>query len=172
VFLDRDGVLNRSVVRDGKPYPPAGLSDLEILPRVAEAIELLRAKQFPLIVVTNQPDVTRGSANAGDVNAINDHIARTLRLDRVEVSFDSDDSAPRRKPNPGMLLDAAKAMNVDLSRSFMIGDRWRDIDAGRRAGCKTIFIDYRYAERQPDPPADHTVADLWEAAQWIVKQSS
>lgn len=168
VFLDRDGVLNRALVRDGRPYPPATVEELEILPGVVEAAGKLRAAGFLLIVATNQPDVARGTQRPEVVEAMNARLLAELPIDEILVCYEDGDDAPRRKPNPGLLLEAAEAHAIDLSASYMVGDRWRDVEAGRRAGCRTVFIDLGYRERRPDPPADHDAADLADAAAWIL----
>jgi D-glycero-D-manno-heptose 1,7-bisphosphate phosphatase len=166
VFLDRDGVLNRAFVRDGKPYPPASLEELEILPGVPEALARLRQAGFLLIVVTNQPDVARGTQRRERVEAINDALTSALPLDEVVTSYEDGDS-PRRKPNPGMLLEAAERHRIDLACSFMIGDRWKDVEAGRRAGCRTVFIDYGYRETFQCAAADFTTRQIAAAAAWV-----
>lgn len=171
VFLDRDGVINRAVVRDGKPYPPRSVEELEVLPGVAEALERLQTAGFLLIGVTNQPDVVRGTQRREVVEAINDHLLATLPLAQMFVCYEDGTTCPRRKPNPGMLLEAAGQFTIDLAASFMVGDRWSDVEAGRRAGCRTVFLDYSYAERRPDPPADWTASSLPEAATWILLTS-
>ena len=169
VFLDRDGVLTRAIVREGKPYPPASLAELEILPGAAEACIKLHQAGFLLIVVTNQPDVARGAQRREFVEAINQALADQLPLDDIRVCYHDDvDRCTCRKPEPGLLLQSAHDWNIDLSASFMVGDRWKDIEAGRRAGCKTIFVNYGYAERQPDRP-DYRVGSLLEAVDWILQ---
>lgn len=170
VFLDRDGVLNRAVVRGGRPYPPDSLSGLEILPGVPQALGQLRQRGFLLIGVTNQPDVARGTQTREVVEAINARLMAELSLDELRVCYEDGADAVCRKPNPGMLLEAAERHAIDLPASWMVGDRWRDIEAGRRAGCRTVFIDRGYDERRPDPPAGQTVADLPEAVNWILAQ--
>lgn len=168
VFLDRDGVINRAVVRDGKPYPPENLSEMEILPGVPEALSLLHKAGFMLIVVTNQPDVARGTTAKAVVEEINDYLAGCLPLDEFRTCYhDSGDGCDCRKPLPGALLAAAKQHDIDLPQSYMIGDRWRDTEAGQCAGCQTIFIDYGYAEKQPES-VNHRVRSLAEAAQIIL----
>jgi D-glycero-D-manno-heptose 1,7-bisphosphate phosphatase len=168
VFLDRDGVLNRAVVKERKPYPPATVEDLELLPAVPAALERLRRRGFMLLVVTNQPDVSRGDTPRETVDALNAALARLLPLDDVLVCFHDDaDGCDCRKPLPGLLLRGAARYGVELGASFLVGDRWRDIEAGRRAGVRTVFIDYDYDERRPEPPADATVADLPAAVDWI-----
>lgn len=170
VFLDRDGVINRAVVRNGKPYPPSGIRELEILPGVPEAIELLKKAGFRLIVVTNQPDVARGVRTREEVETIHAALRSKLVLDEFRVCYHDDiDRCACRKPEPGMLLDAAREANLDLSNSFMVGDRWRDIEAGKRVGCVTVFIDAGYEEKRPDKP-DASVRSLPEAANWILSK--
>ena len=168
VFLDRDGVINRAEVRDGKPYPPVSLAAMEILPGVPEALRALHAEGWLLIVVTNQPDVARGTAKRADVEAINRHLQEALSIDEFRTCYhDAGDGCDCRKPAPGALLAAAGAHGIDLQRSFMVGDRWRDVEAGVRAGCKTVFIDYGYAEKQPQS-FDFKVLSLREAAAIIL----
>ena len=172
VFLDRDGVLNRSVVRDGKPHPPADATEMELLPGVAGACSALHEAGFLLIVVTNQPDVARGAATRAQVEAINSALSGQLPLDDVRVCYHDDpDSCSCRKPKCGLLRDAARDWDIDLSASFMVGDRWKDIEAGHRAGCRTIFVDAGYSERQPATP-DCRVHSLAEAARWILEDSN
>ena len=168
VFLDRDGVLNRAVVRDGRPYPPHSVDELEILPGTADQLARLRQAGFALIVVTNQPDVARGRQTRTAVELINADLGKRLRLDDFLVCYHDDDShCECRKPAPGLLLSAARDRNLDLTRSFMVGDRWRDIGAGNRAGCRTILIDYHYDELMPVEP-DVRVPDLAHAVSWIL----
>lgn len=171
VFLDRDGVINRAVVRDGKPYPPADLSALEILPGVKDALEKLHKAGYFLVVVTNQPDVARGIVAKENVEEINDFLALNLPLDDFRTCYhDSADLCGCRKPQPGALLSAARLHGIDLTASYMVGDRWRDVEAGQRAGCKTCFIDYGYAEKQPEQ-IDFRVTSLLEAVQIILGES-
>ncbi len=170
VFLDRDGVINRAFVRDGKPYPPATAVDLEILPGVGEALRQLRQAGFMLIVVTNQPDVARGATTRAQVDAINGLLASQLPLDEFRTCFHDDaDRCNCRKPLPGALLAAAQEHGIDLARSFMVGDRWRDIEAGRAAGCVTVFVDYAYAEKRP--AQYHHIADSLAGAAQIIIES-
>ncbi|MEO6003619.1 MAG: HAD-IIIA family hydrolase [Opitutus sp.] len=156
VFLDRDGTLNEPIIREGKPYPPATLAELQLLPGVTEGCKALKAAGFVLVVVTNQPDVGRGTQSRELVETIHHELRRLIpELDQIEVCYDAGrgELSLRRKPEPGMVLDAASAAGLDLRRSWLIGDRWRDIDCGRRAGVRTIFLDWGYAEAlraQPD----------------------
>jgi D-glycero-D-manno-heptose 1,7-bisphosphate phosphatase len=170
VFLDRDGVINRTLVRDGKPYPPRNIGELEILPGVGEALKQLHNAGFKLIVVTNQPDVARGTQTRAMVEEINAALQSSLPIDEFRVCYHDDaDQCACRKPRAGALLQSAQEFGIDLKASFMIGDRWRDIEAGRRAGCKTIFIDYHYAEKERVEP-DHRACHLADATEWILEQ--
>jgi len=169
VFLDRDGVINRALERDGLPYPPTSMGEFEILPGVPDACARLKAAGFLLVVVTNQPDVGRGTLKKEIVEAIHAGMCRQLPIDRVEVCYHPGQGASDcdcRKPKPGMLLRAARELGIDLARSWMVGDRWRDIDCGHAAGCRTIFIDRDYAEKLKQPP-DFRVKDLSAAAEII-----
>jgi D-glycero-D-manno-heptose 1,7-bisphosphate phosphatase len=168
VFLDRDGVINRPVVRGGKPFPPATLEELEILPGVADALARLRSSGFRLIVVTNQPDVARGIQTREVVEAMHARLVSELPLDEFRVCFHDEDAACAcRKPKTGLLEQAAADQCLSLRACYLIGDRWRDIEAGRAAECATVFIDYHYAERRPEAP-DAIVSSLAEAADWIL----
>jgi D-sedoheptulose 7-phosphate isomerase len=172
VFLDRDGVLNRPVIRDDKPFPPSTLEELELLPDVAKSLLDLKAQGFALIVITNQPDVARGTQTRNAVEAIHQSLTSSLPIDDIFVCYHDDaDDCACRKPRPGLLLEAQRKHNIDFSRSFFVGDRWRDIDAGHAAGCKTILIDYGYRERKPAQPPEATVRSLREAADWIISSS-
>lgn len=169
VFLDRDGVLNEAIVRDGKPYPPADVSETVMAPRAAELLVRLRAAGFLLLVVTNQPDVGRGKVTRESVEAIHAHLSATLPLDGIFVCYHDDrDHCACRKPKPGLLLDAAREHDVDLSASYMIGDRWRDVTAGRSAGCRTVFIDHGYNEGVSGIAPDIHVRSLAEAVERIL----
>ena len=172
VFLDRDGVINRAMVRDGKPYPPANLAEMEILPGVLDALTKLHNAEFMLIVVTNQPDVARGTTPMAAVEEINNYLYSCLPIDEFRTCYhDSGDGCDCRKPRPGMLLAGAREFGVDLASSYMVGDRWRDVEAGIAAGCKTIFIDYDYDERRPQA-CDFRVSSMHEAASIILGEGT
>ncbi|MCU1234205.1 MAG: D-alpha,beta-D-heptose 1,7-bisphosphate phosphatase [Candidatus Solibacter sp.] len=169
VFLDRDGVLNLPVVREGRPYPPAMLAQLEIYPDAAAALTRLKQAGYLLIVVTNQPDVARGTQSPEAVDAINAAIGARLPIDEFLVcGHDDPDDCDCRKPKAGLVLRAAAAYGIDLRRSFLIGDRWRDIDCGASAGVRTVLIDRQYRERAPANPPDHVTNSLTGAADWIL----
>ena len=168
VFLDRDGVLNAAIVKNGKPFPPSSINTLEILPGVKEALVRLRKSKYLLIVITNQPDFVRGKISKERVEEINQYILNNLPLDEVLTCFhDDEDHCECRKPKPGAILKVAEKYSLDLKSCYMVGDRWRDISAGFNAGCKTIFIDYGYSEKQPECP-DFKVQSLFEASKIIL----
>lgn len=172
VFLDRDGVLNKAVVRGAKPFPPASVAELCILPGVHEALLQLRAGGFLLYVVTNQPDVARGTQTRASVEQMNAFLHNVLPLDGFYVCYhDKRDACYCRKPAPGLLLSAAYEHRIDLHESYLVGDRWSDVEAGQRAGCLTAWIDCGYAERAPRLPPDIRVVSLAAAATWILNQS-
>lgn len=172
VFLDRDGVINQVKVIDGKPYPPLSIDEFIIFPGVVEACRELKEADFLLVVATNQPDVGRGTLKREVVEGIHAHMGHLLPLDRVEVCYHpgrGHSECDCRKPQPGMLHRAARELNIDLCRSWMVGDRWRDIDCGRRAGVRTVFIDFGYAEELRAAP-DFTVSSFPEAARIVLAQ--
>jgi D-sedoheptulose 7-phosphate isomerase len=173
VFLDRDGVLNRVVIRDGKPYPPASVAELDIAAGAENALRELKAQGFKLLVVTNQPDLAKGLATPEDVDAINRKLAAALPVDEFFVCPHGDgDDCDCRKPKAGLLLQGARKHHIDLSLSFMIGDRWRDVEAGQNAGCRTVLIDQGYREKHPARPPDAIVHSLREAVDWILQAHS
>jgi len=167
VFLDRDGVINRAVMRDGKPHPPDRVEDLEVLDGVPDALRKLRGAGFRLIVVTNQPDVARGTQTREAVEAMHARLTAELPVDEVVACYHDGDECDCRKPKPGALVAAAQRHGVELEESFMVGDRWRDIEAGQRAGCRCLFVDHGYAERQP-AGSFVRVPSLAAAAEWIL----
>jgi len=168
IFLDRDGVINRAIVRKGKPYPPSSLKELEILPRVKSSLLKLHESGFLLIVVTNQPDVGRGWQSKNQVEEMHAYLKEQLPLDDIEVCYD--EKSDRYKPKPGMLYDASRKYQINLNKSFMVGDRWRDVGAGSRAGCRTIFIEKDYQELLKETP-DFIVRDLFEATKVIIDEN-
>ncbi len=169
VFLDRDGVITRPVVRAGRPYPPGSLEEMELLPGVPEALRALRQAGYCLVVVTNQPDVARGMTSRVEVDAMNRRLQSTLPLDAIRMCVhDDQDRCDCRKPMPGLITQAARELEIDCTASSLVGDRWRDIEAGRRAGCKTYFIDHAYEEPRPRS-YDFRVGSLLEAASLILQ---
>jgi len=172
VFLDRDGVLNAAVVRDGKPYPPQTLEVLEILPGVPEALARLRAAGYLNVVVTNQPDVATGKQRREVVEAIHERLRATLAIDAIKVCYHVEsDGCACRKPRPGMLFEAAAELGIDLARSCLVGDRWRDVGAAHAAGCEAYFVEYGYKEKSPEKPYV-AVKSLPAAADLILRRNT
>ena len=170
MFLDRDGVLNEAVVREGRPYPPDRIEDLKVYADARSALVRLKNAGFLLLVVTNQPDVARVTQARGIVEAMNAAIAAQLPVEGFFVCWHDDrDDCPCRKPKPGLLLEAAASHQIDLAASFLIGDRWRDIDAGAAAGCRTVLIDRQYRERAPSATPNFCTDSLAAAAEWILQ---
>jgi D-glycero-D-manno-heptose 1,7-bisphosphate phosphatase len=172
IFLDRDGVLNEPVVQDGKPYSPATLEQFRIYPEALDSLNRLKRAGVLLVVVTNQPEVGRGTLSACTVDAMHARLLSSLPLDRIEVCYDDgvDVDSEFRKPKPGMILAAAAALGIDVGLSFLVGDRWRDIDAGARAGCRTVFIDRGWRESLRTTP-DFACASLTDATNFILMSS-
>jgi D-glycero-D-manno-heptose 1,7-bisphosphate phosphatase len=129
-------------------------------------LDLLKAAGYLLICVTNKPDVARGLMTQETVDAIFHKMRADLPLDDVFICYVENSDC--YKPKPGLLLAAAKKYDIDLVGSFMIGDRWRDVEAGQNAGCKTVWIDRGYTEKKPMPAADFTAKSLTEATEWIL----
>ncbi|MFI5398677.1 MAG: D-glycero-alpha-D-manno-heptose-1,7-bisphosphate 7-phosphatase [Candidatus Binatia bacterium] len=141
VFLDRDGVLNALVDRDGQQSSPRRAVDFRVLPGVREAVQSLRDLGFLVFVVSNQPDVSRGMLAREELDAMTALLRRAAVLDDVMVCpHDDPDGCTCRKPKPGMLIELAERWGVDLRTSYMIGDTPKDIGAGVAAGCRTIQI--------------------------------
>lgn len=174
VFFDRDGVLNRPLFREGRSFAPRRLSDFDLYPEAAPAVSKARAAGFLAIVTTNQPDVGAGLVDRSVIEAMHARLRLATEIDDVEVCFDTRTQAGRRrKPRPGMLLDAAAQWGVDLAASAMIGDRAGDVEAGRAAGCGAVlFVDRAYAAEPAPTAQDATVADVAEAVDWIIRWSA
>ena len=169
VFLDRDGVINRVYIKDCLPQSPNSLDELKILPGVKESIIKLKKLNFICLMVTNQPNVSRKKIDKNSVIQMNNFLKNEIALDDIFVCYhDDSDNCNCRKPKPGLLLQAGKKWDVDFKKSFMIGDRWRDIQAGEKVGCKTIFLDYKYSETKPKKP-DFVSDSLLNAAYIIEK---
>jgi D-glycero-D-manno-heptose 1,7-bisphosphate phosphatase len=169
VFLDRDGVLIETNIVNGKPYAIKNIKDFKLTNGVKDAIRRLKKAGYLLIMVTNQPDVGRGVISDKTASTINYMIKSILRLDTIMMCpHTPEDKCLCRKPSPMMLIGAANAFNINLSKSYMIGDRWSDIETGEKAGCKTILIDKHYKNDKPATGQDHTVDDIREAVDWIL----
>ncbi len=162
VFLDRDGILTKSIVRDGRPYAPRTLDEFEIIPEALDVLTALKAGGFLLIVVTNQPDVATGHLSAEALKEMHSRLVEALPIDEIVVCpcLEIDPACTCYKPRPGMLIESASKWQIDLGRSFMVGDRWRDVGAGAAAGCRTIFLDRGYWADPRPPACDHIVYSL------------
>ena len=168
VFIDRDGVLVVPEFRDGRSYAPRSLSDFRIYPGAAESARRLKVAGYSLVVVTNQPDVGNGLVKKATVEEMHRRLCNAVPLDAIEACYHTHaENCDCRKPKPGMLLRAAERMNLDCSRSIMIGDRWSDVEAARAAGCKSIFINLNYRDRRPTEP-DFVVSSFVEATDVIL----
>jgi D-glycero-D-manno-heptose 1,7-bisphosphate phosphatase len=174
VFLDRDGVINRPIIRAGLPYPARSVAEFVILPGIEDACAALKEAGYLLVVVTNQPDVGRGTLDRAAVEEIHRYLTERLPVDLVLTCFHAGEKYGQpcecRKPRPGMLCQAADQLGISLPESYMVGDRWRDIDCGKRAGCKTVFIDWGYTEQLREAP-DFLAPNLAEAARIILRQN-
>lgn len=170
VFLDRDGVINANIERDGRLVAPTRIEQFVLLPGVEDAVRRLKAAGFLVVVVTNQPDVATGRNSRDTIEAMHAVIRSRMPVDDIKACFHVDaDNCECRKPKPGMILQAAAEYGIDLPASYVVGDRWRDIEAGRIAGCSTIFVDYSVAQDGPCRP-DKTVRSLPEAVSYILVQ--
>jgi D-glycero-D-manno-heptose 1,7-bisphosphate phosphatase len=170
VFLDRDGVLNKTIDRCGKLTSPRSMEEFELEPDAADSLEALRDARFKLFVVTNQPEIARGFLSAETLHRMTTKVMESLPIDEVRIcSHDDDDGCACRKPKPGMLLDLARRYDVDLEASYLIGDRSTDTMAGRAAGCSTIILDRPYNHGHL---SDYRVATLKEAVELILRQDS
>lgn len=171
VFLDRDGVINRSEIRHGRPYAPTDIAKLEILPGVPDALARLKSAGYVNLVVTNQPDIRTGKQTRTGVDAMHARLASQLAIDAFFVCDHTDeDGCDCRKPKAGLLVQAAVEWSISLSESWLVGDRWRDIAAGHAAGCKCCFVDYQYDERRPEQPF-YPVNSLVEAVDVILSKN-
>ncbi len=171
-FLDRDGTLIRSSTDGAGPVPRHAADDIEFLPGVVGGCRRLKGAGFGLVLVTNQPDVARGTVSRSIVEQMNDRIGDQLGLDLLVACFHDDaDDCHCRKPRPGMLIDGARMMNATLSRAcVLVGDRWRDVDAGRAAGVTTVFLDHGYTESKAIA-ADYSAASFSDCVQWIIDRN-
>jgi D-glycero-D-manno-heptose 1,7-bisphosphate phosphatase len=172
VFLDRDGVINANLERNGKPVAPTNLAEFRILPGAPEAARRLKDAGFLLVVVTNQPDVATGRTAKATMEAMHAEICRLMPIDDFMICFHTDaDSCSCRKPKPGLIHEATEKHGIEIKSSYIVGDRWRDILAGQAAGCRTIFVDHGYVQDQPAAP-DKTVKSLAEAATLILERET
>jgi len=150
VFLDRDGVLNVAPVKDGKPLSPRGVNELRIVDDAKLSIMALIEKGFKIVVVTNQPEISRGNLTWNSLQEMHQVLKSELRIEHFYVCpHDDIDNCSCRKPKPGMILRAAQELSIDTDLSYLVGDRWKDIEAGQRAGCQCVYIERGYREKKP-----------------------
>ena len=168
VFLDRDGVINKVVMRQGMPCSPRSVKEFEWEEGAREAIASLKEHGLILVVITNQPDVARGKMSQESLKTITQMIYSQTKADDVFVCRHDDSAGCRcRKPEPGMLLEAAKRWHIDCDGSFMVGDGWKDMGAGQAAGCRTILLDRPYNQ---GVMCDYRVQDLEAAVEVILRE--
>lgn len=168
VFLDRDGVLNHVVIRDGMPFGPMTLAEFALVDGATADVRRLKDAGYTVIVATNQPELARGRLAREALDAMHTKLLAEVPVDAIYVCpHDDADRCACRKPQPGLLLSAAREHGIDLARSFMVGDRWRDVEAGRAAGCRTVLVEMGYREALKSPP-DHVADGLRGAVRWIL----
>lgn len=140
VFLDRDGIINATIVEgNGCLRSPRNIKEFSLIDGVAEFLTELKSLGYLTIVVTNQPDIARGKLSKQDFDAMEDMVLQ-LPVDWVYCCPHDDNQCTCRKPSPNLLFIAAKKHNLDLSQCFMFGDSWKDMIAGKAAGCKTLLL--------------------------------
>lgn len=167
VFFDRDGTLIKTNYFEGKPIANNEITKIELNPNAKKVINKLKNNGYSVILVTNQPDVEAGKTTKEKVDQINFYLKELLNLDLIKVTYLSEKSDPiMYKPSPGMLLESEVELNLDLSSSYIVGDRWRDIGAGKNAGCKTILIGNLKEENFIEP--DFKISDLEEIIEIIL----
>ncbi len=170
VFLDRDGVINRAFVIDGKPYAPTRRSEVELLDGVGPSLSALRKRGFVNLVVTNQPDLSTGKQNFEELESTHRWMRDTLDIDAILVCPHlRNDNCGCRKPKPGLLNQAKQLFGIDYGKSFLVGDRWSDIEMGQAVGVHTsFFVDYDYLEPRPSGQFI-SVKSLCEATEKIIE---
>jgi len=169
IFLDRDGVINRVIIRGNKISSPWKLEEFEFLPGVKDVLKKLREAGFLNIVVTNQPDVKRGNLKVEELEKMNQILKENLPIEEIKICpHDDSDNCSCRKPKPGLLIEAAKKYGIDLKNSFLIGDGWKDVEAGKAAGCKVILLKTDY-NQEAQKKSDFVVENLEEAYKIIKK---
>jgi D-glycero-D-manno-heptose 1,7-bisphosphate phosphatase len=170
VFFDRDGVINKVILRDGKPYSPRKLEEFILNEGIGEAVDRLRGRGFKVFIVSNQPDVTRGEITQSLLDLMTQQIRREISVDEIYICpHDDQQGCLCRKPKPGMLFQAMWEWDINLKTSFLIGDTWKDMEAGRAAGCKTILLDAPYNQ---NIRCDFRAKSLSEATDIILKTLS
>jgi D-glycero-D-manno-heptose 1,7-bisphosphate phosphatase len=145
IFYDRDGVLNDLVRRDGGEYSPQTFNDFKIAENALEVTKYTSSKGFLNIVISNQPDVSRGALMIDELNQMTKLLVQKLFIDEVfYCKHDDSDKCQCRKPDVGLILKASSKLNIDLNKSYLIGDSWKDIEAARKANVKSFLLDRHY----------------------------
>ena len=162
VFLDRDGVINQAQVRGGRPYSPMNMTEFFWVEPIKDVTRELKNLGYLLFCVTNQPDVRRGLQRREVVESFHRAILTEIPIEKIFTCYhDDSDNCSCRKPRPGLIVEAQREYGLNLTESWLIGDRWKDIDAGAKAGCNTVFLEYGYDEKLRTRP-DHTISNLAE----------
>ena len=171
VFLDRDGILSIPEFRDGRSFAPRSVANFRLYEDVPEAVRRLKQNGFVVVVVTNQPDIGAGLVMREEVDAMHEQLCAQAPIDGIELCpHVAGDTCECRKPAPGMLKYAACNHQLDLNESFMVGDRVSDVEAGRRAGCRTVFVDLGYTAECAPKHAHYTCSGVLASVEWIVDQ--
>jgi D-glycero-D-manno-heptose 1,7-bisphosphate phosphatase len=171
IFLDRDGVLIEPIIRNRLPFSPQSINEIKFVKDCKLTVLKFKEMGFIPIIITNQPDVSRGLLSLSKLSEINQHILEYLEIDFIfNCLHDDNDNCGCRKPKPGMLISASKKLNIDLTKSYMVGDRWKDIECGQMAGCRNFFIDYEYCEVRPTLPFI-TISSLSDLPKLIERQN-
>jgi D-glycero-D-manno-heptose 1,7-bisphosphate phosphatase len=170
VFLDRDGVINQSIIVNKKPFSPRTKSEFKFIPNIKNLISKIVELNFYTIIITNQPDIATAHLDEEMLKYFHDKIRRKIPITDIFVCRHiSSQNCFCRKPKPGLILEAAKKYNIDLKKSYLIGDRWKDINAANEVGCHSIFIDYDYTEKLETKPNNH-VKSMAEACDVFFKK--
>jgi D-glycero-D-manno-heptose 1,7-bisphosphate phosphatase len=165
IFLDRDGIINRVILKDGKPFSPGTIDEFVFCDGIAVFLAESRKAGFLNIVFTNQPDIARGLMDLKTLQEMHILVLKNLAVDDVFVCpHDDADNCCCRKPKPGLLTEAAKKWKIDLNSSFVIGDQSKDVVAGKSAGCVTILMDCPYNK---NVECDYRVMNLRSALKII-----
>tara|TARA_Y100000591_G_C21568072_1_gene561983 strand:- start:10 stop:543 length:534 start_codon:yes stop_codon:yes gene_type:complete len=170
IFLDRDGVLNKPIIYKNKGFAPLKIEDFHMYPHVKKFCKILK-KNFLLIIVTNQPDVKRGKLKISELEKMHHKLFNKIFYDALFFSTSLTRRSKYRKPNIGMLTKAIEKFKINSKRSYLIGDRWSDIEAGKKVGCKTIFIDRNYEEKKPNK-FDFKAKSFSMAAKYILNDKN
>ncbi len=150
IFFDRDGVLNKSIKKKGKPFAPTSYSKFYIYKNLEKKIDKLRKKKYLLYVVTNQPDFNKKSKI--ELNKMHQKLMKKFKFNKIFCSHDKNNFSKNKKPRTGLIRHLLKSKSIDLSKSFVVGDRWRDVDFAYNLKCKSIFIDRKYSEKLNNKP--------------------